>query len=98
MTWKLPQWKMNNLDNTIMENAQPGKLQKMHTLENNRKPPLENARMEIVYPGKLQKVTPQKKTENAQLEYARVKNAHPGKCQNGNYTPWKMTDKSHPRK
>ena len=42
------------------------------------------------------KVTPQKMTKNAQLEFARMENAHPGKCQNGNFTPWKMTEKSHP--
>ena len=27
-----------------------------------------------------------------------MENAHPGKCQNGNCTPWKMTEKSHPGK
>ena len=35
-------------------------------------------------------------TENAQVEFARMENAHPGKFKNGNCTPWKMTQKSHP--
>ena len=34
-----------------MENLQPGKLQKLHNLENDRKPHLENARMEMAHPG-----------------------------------------------
>ena len=44
------------------------------------------------------KITPRKMTENAQLEFARMENAQPGKYQNGNCTPWKMTEKSHPGK
>ena len=30
------------------------------------------------------------------LENTRMENAQPGKYQNGNCTPWKMTEKSHP--
>ena len=44
------------------------------------------------------KITPRKITENWQLEFARMENARPGKCQNGNCTPRKMTEKSHPGK
>ena len=37
-------------------------------------------------------------TENAQLEAERMENTHHGKCQNGNSTPLKIKEKSHPRK
>ena len=47
---------MHDLENTRMENAQPGKLQKIYTPDD-RKPHLENARME-----NDRKVTPQKMT------------------------------------
>ena len=36
--------------------------------------------------------------ENAQLEFARMENAHNGKCQNGNWTPLKMTKNNNPEK
>ena len=44
------------------------------------------------------KITPQKMTENALVEFARMENIHSGKCQNGNCSPWKITEKSDPRK
>ena len=67
----------------------------MHTLVNDLKPCMENVRMEIAHPGKQQKNHALEMTENVQFEFARMENAHPGKCQNGNCTPWKITEKSH---
>ena len=58
----MPEWKMHNLENDrkvtpwkMIENignAHPGKCQKNHTLENDRKSLLENARIENAQPGK----------------------------------------------
>ena len=35
-TWKIPEWKLHNLENTRMEIPHPGKLQRSHNLENDR--------------------------------------------------------------
>ena len=87
-TWKIPEWAMYNPE--IDRKFRPWKMTENHAwkMPEWKLHTLENDR----------KITPRKMTENAQLEFARMENAHPGKCQNGNCTPWKMTEKSHPGK
>ena len=86
--WKMLEWKLHTLENDIK--ITPWKITEKRTwkMPEWKLHTLENDR----------KITPRKMTENAQLEFARMENAHPGKCQNGNCTPRKMTEKSHPGK
>ena len=100
-------WKMHTMENARTEIAPPGKWQKNHTPDYDRK-----CTIGICQNGKCQNrnCTPWKMTEKSHsgkwekyqiwkipgpklhtLENTRIENAQPGKYKNGKCTPWKMT-------
>ena len=95
--WKIPEWKMHNLENTRMEIACPGKWQKNHTPEYDRKcslnlPEWKMPEWKLHTLKNDRKCPPRKIAENSYLENARNEIAHPGKYHNRKCTTWEMPE------